>query len=133
MRQPSVTDSRPNVLFILAADQRYDTIGALGNSEVSTPNLDALVRNGTAFTSAHIMGGSHQAACMPSRAMLLTGRSLFHLDRHGQDIPADHAMFPEVLLSRGYTTFGTGKWHNGPASFARCFSVGGERITAPQR
>ncbi|MEC9241947.1 MAG: sulfatase-like hydrolase/transferase, partial [Gemmatimonadota bacterium] len=61
MSQPRVTDSRPNILFILADDQRYDTIGALGNSEVSTPNLDALVRSGTAFTSAHIMGGSHQA------------------------------------------------------------------------
>jgi arylsulfatase A-like enzyme len=119
-----MSDTRPNVLFILADDQRYDTIGALGNSEVSTPNLDALVRSGTAFTSAHIMGGSHQAVCMPSRAMLLTGRSLFHLDGQGQDIPTDHAMFPEVLLSRGYTTFGTGKWHNGPASFARCFSAG---------
>jgi len=119
-----VTDSRPNVLFILADDQRYDTIGALGNSEVSTPNLDALVRCGTAFTSAHIMGGSHQAVCMPSRAMLLTGRSLFHLDRQGQDIPTDNPMFPEVLRSQGYTTFGTGKWHNGPTSFARCFSAG---------
>lgn len=124
MRRPYVSDSRPNVLFILADDQRYDTIGALGNDEVSTPNLDALVRSGTAFTSAHIMGGSHQAVCMPSRAMLLTGRSLFHLDRQGQDIPTSHPMFPEVLRSRGYTTFGTGKWHNGPASFARCFSTG---------
>ena len=119
-----MTDSRSNVLFILADDQRYDTIGALDNEEISTPNLDALVRSGTAFTSAHIMGGSQQAVCMPSRAMLLTGRSLFHLDRQGQDIPADHVMFPEVLRSRGYTTFGTGKWHNGPASFARCFSTG---------
>ena len=94
-----MTNSRPNVLFILADDQRYNTIGALGNSEVSTPNLDALVRSGTAFTSAHIMGGSHQAVCMPSRAMLLTGRSLFHLDRQGQDIPNRHPMFPEVLRS----------------------------------
>jgi arylsulfatase A-like enzyme len=124
VRQPRAADSRPNVLFILADDQRYDTIGALGNEEISTPNLDALVRSGTAFTSAHIMGGSHQAVCMPSRAMLLTGRSLFHLDRQGQDIPTNHAMFPEVLRSRGYTTFGTGKWHNGPASFSRCFSEG---------
>ncbi len=124
MSQPRVTDSRPNILFILADDQRYDTIGALGNSEVSTPNLDALVRSGTAFTSAHIMGGSHQAVCMPSRAMLLTGRSLFHLDLQGKDIPVGQSMFPEVLRSRGYTTFGTGKWHNGPASFARCFSAG---------
>ena len=119
-----MTDSRPNILFILADDQRYDTISALGKTEISTPNLDALVRSCTAFTGAHIMGGSHQAVCMPSRAMLLTGRSLFHLDRQGQDIPVTHPMFPEVLRSRGFATFGTGKWHNGPASFARCFSTG---------
>jgi arylsulfatase A-like enzyme len=119
-----MNNTRPNVLFILADDQRYDTIGALGYEEISTPNLDALVASGTAFTSAHIMDGSHQAVCMPSRAMLLTGRSLFHLDRQGQGIPHGHAMFPEILRSRGFNTFGTGKWHNGPASFARCFSAG---------
>ena len=61
---------------------------------------------------------------MPSRAMLMSGRTLFHLDREGQDVPAEHRMFPEVLRESGYTTFGTGKWHNGPGSYARCFSTG---------
>ena len=65
-----MTMERPNVLFIFTDDQRYDTISALGNDEIETPNLDLLVARGTAFTHAHIMGGTHGAVCMPSRAMM---------------------------------------------------------------
>ncbi len=119
-----MSDSRPNILFFFTDDQRFNTIRALGNDEIITPNIDALVRRGTAFTNAYIMGGTNPAVCMPSRAMLMSGRTLFHLDREGQDVPADHRMFPEVLRESGYTTFGTGKWHNGPGSYARCFSTG---------
>ena len=117
---------RPNILFFFADDQRFDTVGALGNDDIRTPALDALVREGTAFTHAHIMGGSCGAVCMPSRAMLMTGRTLFHLDRQGQDIPADHVLLGELLRRHGYVTFGTGKWHNGTASYARSFSAGAE-------
>src|SRR5690349_10170258 len=63
----------PNILFLLSDDQRFDTIHALGNAEIRTPNLDRLVRAGTAFTRAAIMGGGQGAICMPSRAMLMTG------------------------------------------------------------
>lgn len=117
-------DRRPNVLFFFADDQRFDTIGALGNPEIDTPNLDWLVREGTAFTRAYIMGGSVGAVCMPSRAMLMTGRTLFRLQDSGAAIPAAHVMLPELLRGAGYDTFGTGKWHNGAAAFARCFSHG---------
>ena len=72
---------RPNVLFLFSDDQRFDTIAALGNTEIRTPNLDRLVRSGTAFDHAAIMGGSVGAVCVPSRAMLLTGQTLFHVDR----------------------------------------------------
>ena len=41
---------KPNILFILTDDQRFDTIHALGNGQIKTPNLDRLVREGTAFT-----------------------------------------------------------------------------------
>ena len=119
-------DKRPNILFFFTDDQRYDTIRALGNKEIYTPNLDYLVRNGTTFSNAYIMGGSCPAVCMPSRAMLMTGRTLFHLVDDGESIPDDHVMLPELLRGSGYTTFGTGKWHNGPSSYARCFSAGGE-------
>ena len=51
----------PNILFLLTDDQRYGTIGALGNPEIQTPNMDRLVRNGTAFLQAHIPGGTAYA------------------------------------------------------------------------
>src|SRR5436305_4811842 len=73
------TDRKPNILFILADDQRFDTIRALGNEEIRTPNLDRLVRRGFAFTNAFCQGGLVPAVCAPSRAMLLTGKSLFHI------------------------------------------------------
>jgi len=118
--------TRPNVLFILTDDQRFDTIGALGNPAIDTPNFDRLVRRGTAFTRACIMGGSHGAVCMPSRAMVHTGRTLYHLDRQGQSIPDDHTTLGEHLRSHGYHAWGCGKWHNGTASFNRSFADGDE-------
>ena len=71
----------PNILFIFADDQRADTIAALGNAHIQTPNLDRLVRRGVAFNRAYMMGGMNAATCVPSRAMLLSGRSLFHIDQ----------------------------------------------------
>ena len=54
----------PNVLFFFTDDQRFDTIAALGNKEVVTPNIDAIVAKGTAFTNAHIPCGTSAAVCM---------------------------------------------------------------------
>jgi len=118
--------SRPNILILFTDDQRFDTIRALGNDAIHTPHMDRLVARGTAFRNGYIPGGSSGAVCMPSRAMLMTGRYLYRLEGEGQGIPAEHLMLPEYLRGLGYTTFGTGKWHNGPAAFARCFSDGGE-------
>jgi arylsulfatase A-like enzyme len=117
---------RPNIVFFFTDDQRAGTIHALGNEYIHTPNMDWLIQNGTAFTQAYIMGGTCGAVCMPSRAMLMTGRTLFHLDDLGQRIPEEHIMLGEVLRQTGYRTFGTGKWHNGPESYARSFTAGAE-------
>ena len=87
----------PNVLLFFTDDQRFDTIHALGNSAISTPNIDRLVARGTTFTHAHIPCGTHGAICMPSRAMLHTGRSLFHLHDSGSSIPDEHTMLGEAL------------------------------------
>lgn len=121
MSQPA---PQPNVLFFFADDQRFDTIEALGNPHIHTPNLDALVERGVAFTHAHVMGGTTGAVCMASRAMLHTGRTLFHLDRKGACIPEGHRLMGEVFQDAGYETFGTGKWHNGADSYARSFTNG---------
>ena len=118
--------NRPNILFILADDQRFDTIHALGNDDIHTPNLDWLAESGTAFTHAHIPGGTSGAVCMPSRAMINSGKTLFHLYGAGQEIPKTDVTMGEQFLKNGYETFGIGKWHNGTESYARSFCSGDE-------
>ena len=115
---------KTNILFFFTDDQRFDTIHALGNEEIATPNLDALVREGTAFTHASIMGGSCPAVCMPSRAMLMTGRFLSRLEGNGSQIPAEQTTLPEALRYVGYHTHHIGKWHQDRDSFHRSFDSG---------
>lgn len=117
-------DSRPNIIFILTDDQNFQTVHALGNRYIDTPNMDRIVRSGTAFTQAHVMGGLNGAVSQPSRAMLLTGRGLMDVHRNGSVIPQEEKTFPEMFREAGYTTFGTGKWHSDKKSFNRSFSTG---------
>jgi arylsulfatase A-like enzyme len=91
----------PNILFFFTDDQRYDTIHALGNPRIVTPAMDSLVDTGTAFTHAHIMGGSVGAVCMPSRAMLMTGRTLYRIEREGQEIAPGQVILGEALRRAG--------------------------------
>lgn len=63
---------------------------------------------------------------MPSRAMLHSGRSLFHLEGAGQSIPRVHTTLGQSLRANGYRTYGSGKWHNGREAFNRSFSDGAE-------
>lgn len=111
-----------NILFFLTDGQRFDTIHALGNREISTPNLDRLVQCGTTFTHACIMGGTCPAVCMPSRAMLMTGRTLFRLQGYGRSIPEEQVTLPEALRRQNYQTHHVGKWHQDRASFNRSFA-----------
>ena len=112
---------QPNILLLLSDDQSFNTINALGNKEVSTPNMDRLVREGTTFTHAHIMGGNTGAICMPSRAMMMTGKSVQKFNHKGALTSEDETM-PELLKKAGYATFGTGKWHNSADSYAKSFT-----------
>lgn len=115
---------KPNVLFIVTDDQRWDTIRALGNEEIITPNLDKLVSRGTSFVRAHIAGGTCGAVCMPSRAMILSGRNPFHLEGLGENIPPEHKTLAETFKKNGYETIGLGKWHNGCPAYSRSFTQG---------
>lgn len=117
---------KPNIVFFFTDDQRFDTIKALGNEEIHTPNLDQLVNEGLSFTQAHIPGAMYAAVCMPSRAMLHSGRNLFQIEADGRNIPQEHTTLGEALRKAGYRTFGTGKWHNGTSAYARSFTDGGE-------
>ncbi|MBI4906761.1 MAG: sulfatase-like hydrolase/transferase [Acidobacteria bacterium] len=127
----SAASARPNFVILFTDDQRFNTIRALGNREIQTPNMDRLAARGIAFTHACIMGGTQGAVCVPSRAMLMTGQTLFRAARNTGATPGDKAtpehfvMMPEHLGANGYKTFATGKWHNGPKLFARCFGNGG--------
>src|SRR5262249_39718990 len=108
---------RPNILFLFADDQRADTIAALGNPVIQTPNLDRLARSGLSFNHAYMQGGMQPATCVPSRAMLLSGQSLF---RVYEKVERDET-WPAAFARAGYTTFMTGKWHNGNKSIAAGF------------
>lgn len=110
---------RPNILFFFADDQRADTIGALGNPVIKTPNLDRLAQRGVAFDRAYMQGGQNGATCVPSRAMTLSGQNLFTID---EKLMRDEC-WPEAFGKAGYTTFISGKWHNGTPSLLRNFKI----------
>ena len=76
----------PNILFIFADDQCFETIHALGNDEIETPNLDRLARSGVTFTHAYNMGAWHGAVCVASRTMLNTGRFLWRTQSNGTSL-----------------------------------------------
>ena len=114
------TNRPPNILFIFADDQRADALGAAGNPYIHTPNIDALARRGTRLGNAYVMGGHHGAICAPSRAMLMSGKSLFHI----YDILEGVYTMPQHFAQNGYETFATGKWHNGAKAFEESFQNG---------
>ncbi len=110
----SMAADKPNVLFVFADDQCFDTIHALGNDEIQTPNLDRLVAEGTTFTHCYNMGGWNGAICVASRTMLNTGRYIWHangVDKTLKDEVKQGRFWAEHMKSAGYKTYMTGKWH----------------------
>ena len=106
---------QPNILFIFADDQAFDTVRALGNDEIETPNLDALVRQGVTFTHAYNQGGWDGAICVASRTMLMTGRFLWKANsiypNTDRDFRQRGRLWPQLLEQAGYDTYFSGKWH----------------------
>ena len=105
---------KPNILFIFADDQTYESIRALGCDEVHTPNLDKLVRNGVTFTHAYNQGSWSGAVCIASRCMLNTGRFLWHAQKVYGSAEKERVagrFWPEYMKGAGYETYMTGKWH----------------------
>lgn len=116
--------SRPNILFMIADDHRWDAIGGMGDPTVQTPTLDSLMARGTTFRRTHIMGSLLGAVCVPSRAAVLTGANLFRSG--GNQINPDLAVWPQTMREAGYHTFFSGKWHNDRQTFANSFSDAGK-------
>ena len=75
---------QPNVLFVMCDQQRFDTIAALGNSDIYTPNLDRLVERGAAFTNAY----TTCPVCVPARYTIRTGRDPHTTCSYQNGVPA---------------------------------------------
>ena len=125
LMQAQKEKNKPNVVVIYTDDHRFSGVHALGGKAVSTPHLDNLAHNGIVFENAYLMGSFTGATCVPSRAMLLTGRNLFELDGAGHNIPTNHTMLGEAFSKAGYNSHIEGKWHQDFESLGRSFDSGG--------
>lgn len=112
--QASLLADKPNFLFIFADDLSYETVAALGNEEVKTPNIDRLAEMGTAFTNTYNMGAWNGAVCIASRNMLNTGRFVWRAQSEEKALPElakEKGFWSQLLERSGYTTYMSGKWH----------------------
>lgn len=132
------TEEKPNIIFLLADDQSYHTIHALGNQEIITPNLDKLVQSGVTFTHAYNMGAWHGAVCVASRTMFNTGRSVWRAREiepllTQQDSLVTSQLWGNVMKRAGYDTYMAGKWHV-KARVDSCFQfIGTKRPGMPNQ
>lgn len=117
------TNQKPNIVFLFADDLTYEAIGALGNKIIETPNLDKLVKSGTTFSHAYNMGGWNGAVCTASRAMMISGRSIWKArdiskQWSAKDSSALNQTWGKLMQAAGYDTYMSGKWHvQAPAGY----------------
>ena len=113
------SDSKPNIIIILADDAGYSDFGFMGSDEIKTPNIDQLALDGVTFNNAYVSA----SVCSPSRAGLLTG---MYQQRFGHECNLDSDVnnsfdpnqitIAEALKTEGYSTGLIGKWHLGDKS-----------------
>lgn len=107
-----MTDKKPNVLIFYSDEHRFDTIGAYGNKEVRTPNIDRLAEDGILYQNSFCT----YPVCTPSRYSFLT--SLYPHQHLGWTnrctLPAGLDTFPRIMKDAGYSTKAVGKMHFTP-------------------
>lgn len=116
----ATADERPNVLFLLADDQRPDTIAALGNPAIKTPHLDRLAERGFVFDNAYCMGSTMGAVCNPSRHMILSGMSLYRYDPQRRE-----NTWGDMFSKAGYVTYHLSKRGNTAREYHKTFQYSG--------
>src|SRR3954469_11275161 len=110
---------RPNIVFVLMDDQRWEDLGFAGHPFVQTPNIDRLAHEGIRFNRAYVT----TPLCSPSRASFLTGQ---YAHTHGvtdntarDKLSHQLVTWPRLLHDVGYETGFVGKWHMGLDDSAR--------------
>src|SRR5688500_19795626 len=111
---------RPNIVFVITDDQRWDAMGCAGHPYLKTPNMDRIAREGAMFTNAFVT----TPLCSPSRASFLTGRYVRANGSTGNNPSYNepsHALVtvPRLMRDAGYASAYGGKWHMGNGGSAR--------------
>ncbi len=106
-------ESKPNVIVILSDDQGWGDLSVHGNTDLRTPNIDSLAKDGAMFERFFVC-----PVCSPTRAEFLTGRyhprgGVFSTSAGGERLDLDETTIAQTFQAAGYATGAFGKWHNG--------------------
>jgi arylsulfatase A-like enzyme len=129
-QKPGHQGAKPNLLFLMTDQQRFDALSYAGNDILHTPHMDRLCREGVWFENAH----TQCAVCVPARAAMLTGHTVANtkvISNKLAYVPEDSGVMPmrtydEILGENGYACEYYGKWHT-PVFRARVY---GNPVTA---